>query len=137
VWEGVFKALSGDPDFEYVMIDRTMCRVHQHGAGAKGGTQNQAIGRSRGALLDRLTHHVHILEMNDESYRLTTSSARFASCTMLSMLWMSSQVSAMAICCSSHKMASAATSRGSRPVNTAGKHQPHQKKNVPVCPLHR
>jgi IstB-like ATP binding protein len=29
--------------------------------------------RLTGALLDRLTHHVHILEMNGESYRLTTS----------------------------------------------------------------
>ncbi len=26
-----------------------------------------------GALLDRLTHHVHILEMNGENYRLATS----------------------------------------------------------------
>jgi hypothetical protein len=26
-----------------------------------------------GGLLDRLTHHVHILEMNDESYRLNQS----------------------------------------------------------------
>ena len=31
--------------------------------------------RHDGALLDRLTHHVHILEMNGESYRLKTSSA--------------------------------------------------------------
>src|ERR1700687_2277747 len=37
VWERVFKALSDDPDFEYVMIDGTICRVHQHRAGAKGG----------------------------------------------------------------------------------------------------
>jgi hypothetical protein len=29
--------------------------------------------RLTGALLDRLTHHVHILEMNGESFRLTTS----------------------------------------------------------------
>jgi hypothetical protein len=28
---------SGDPDFEYAMIDGTIVRVHQHGAGAKGG----------------------------------------------------------------------------------------------------
>jgi hypothetical protein len=35
--------------------------------------QPVACGRSLGALLDRLTHHVHILEMNDKSYRLTTS----------------------------------------------------------------
>ena len=29
--------------------------------------------RPTGALLDRLTHHVHILEMNGESYRLKAS----------------------------------------------------------------
>ena len=29
--------------------------------------------RLTGALLDRLTHHVHILELNDESYRLEHS----------------------------------------------------------------
>ena len=29
-----------------------------------------------GALLDRLTHHVHILEMNGESYRLAHSKRR-------------------------------------------------------------
>jgi len=32
--------------------------------------------RLTGALLDRLTHHVHILEMNGESYRLQHSKAR-------------------------------------------------------------
>jgi DNA replication protein DnaC len=32
--------------------------------------------RLTGALLDRLTHHVHILAMNGESYRLAQSSAR-------------------------------------------------------------
>lgn len=32
--------------------------------------------RLTGALLDRLTHHVHILEMNGESYRLAHSKAR-------------------------------------------------------------
>jgi len=37
VFDSIFEALSGDPDFEYVMIDGTIIRVHQHGAGAKGG----------------------------------------------------------------------------------------------------
>ena len=32
--------------------------------------------RLTGALLDRLTHHVHILEMNGESYRLKQSQKR-------------------------------------------------------------
>jgi len=32
--------------------------------------------RLTGALLDRLTHHAHILELNGESYRLKQSKAR-------------------------------------------------------------
>jgi hypothetical protein len=32
--------------------------------------------RLTGALLDRLTHHVHILQMNGESYRLNQSKNR-------------------------------------------------------------
>ena len=34
--------------------------------------------RLTGALLDRLTHHVSILEMNGDSYRLAQSKARLA-----------------------------------------------------------
>ncbi len=37
VFAGLFNALSGDPDFEYALIDGTIVRVHQHGTGAKGG----------------------------------------------------------------------------------------------------
>ena len=38
VFEQVFKELSADADFEYVLIDGTIVRLHQHGAGAnKGG----------------------------------------------------------------------------------------------------
>jgi DNA replication protein DnaC len=38
--------------------------------------------RLTGALLDRLTHHVHILEMNGESYRLAASQQRMKSTTI-------------------------------------------------------
>jgi len=37
IFEMIFSTLSGDPDFEYVIIDGTIVRVHQHGTGAKGG----------------------------------------------------------------------------------------------------
>ena len=37
VWESLFNKLAEEPDFEYVMIDGTIVRVHQHGAGARGG----------------------------------------------------------------------------------------------------
>ena len=40
--------------------------------------RTETIGTVRlaGALLDRLTHHANILEMNGESYRLAQSRAR-------------------------------------------------------------
>ena len=37
VFDVLFERLSGDPDFEYAMIDGTIVRVHQQGTGARGG----------------------------------------------------------------------------------------------------
>jgi hypothetical protein len=37
VFERLFELMTGQPDFEYAMIDGTIMRVHQHGTGAKGG----------------------------------------------------------------------------------------------------
>jgi putative transposase len=37
VWDRLFAALADDPDFEYVIIDATIVRAHQHAAGGKGG----------------------------------------------------------------------------------------------------
>lgn len=37
VWESLFKALAEAPDFEYLIVDSTIVRAHQHAAGAKGG----------------------------------------------------------------------------------------------------
>src|SRR3954466_12068196 len=44
VVQHIFQALSADADFEYVIVDGTIVRVHQHGSGARGGTRTQAIG---------------------------------------------------------------------------------------------
>lgn len=37
VWESLFNGLADAPDFEYLIIDSTIVRAHQHAAGAKGG----------------------------------------------------------------------------------------------------
>ena len=55
VFERIFQLLSSDCDNEYMMIDATIVRAHQHSAGARKSAQ--AIGRSRGGL----TTKVHAL----------------------------------------------------------------------------
>lgn len=37
VWWRMFDAMSDDPDFEYLIVDSTVVRAHQHAAGAKKG----------------------------------------------------------------------------------------------------
>ena len=40
VWDNIFRVLADDPEFEYVMMDATIVRAHQHSAGAKGGSRD-------------------------------------------------------------------------------------------------
>jgi transposase len=46
VWERIFKILIADADNEYVMIDSTIVRAHQHSAGAQKKTAHpkQSVG---------------------------------------------------------------------------------------------
>jgi transposase len=37
IWHRLFAAMADDPDFEYLIIDSTIVRAHQHAAGAKKG----------------------------------------------------------------------------------------------------
>lgn len=37
VWQRLFHALADTPDFEYVLIDSTISKVHADASGAKGG----------------------------------------------------------------------------------------------------
>lgn len=37
VWERLFHSLADTPDFEYVLIDSTISKVHADASGAKGG----------------------------------------------------------------------------------------------------
>src|ERR687889_2336829 len=61
VFDQLFEALSADADFEYVIVDGTIVRVHQHGSGARGGTKTQAIGHSRGGLTTKIVALVDAL----------------------------------------------------------------------------
>jgi transposase len=38
VWQRIFEAMSDDPDFEYLIVDSTIVRAHQHASGAKRGS---------------------------------------------------------------------------------------------------
>lgn len=44
VWDSLFNTLADDPDFEFLMIDSTIVRAHQHAAGAKGGLKISTSG---------------------------------------------------------------------------------------------
>jgi putative transposase len=37
VWWRIFAAMSDDPDFEYLIVDATIIRAHQHASAAKKG----------------------------------------------------------------------------------------------------
>ncbi len=54
VWWRIFEAMSDDPDFEYLIVDSTIVRAHQHAPGRKRGSDDQAIGRSRGGLSTKI-----------------------------------------------------------------------------------
>ena len=41
IWQMIFNTLVEDADMEWVMIDSTIIRAHQHSAGAKGGRKNR------------------------------------------------------------------------------------------------
>ena len=53
IWEKILEALIDDPDYEWLMIDASHCKVHPHAAGAKGG--NQDMSRTKGDSTPRFT----------------------------------------------------------------------------------
>jgi transposase len=40
-WQQVFDGIANDPDFEYLMVDGSIVRVHQHGAAKKKTNQRR------------------------------------------------------------------------------------------------
>jgi len=41
IWQMIFNSLVKDSDLEWLMIDSTIIRAHQHSAGAKGGKKSK------------------------------------------------------------------------------------------------
>ena len=50
-WERLLEILIDEPDYEWLMIDASHCKVHPHAAGAKGG--NQEMSRTKGGSTPR------------------------------------------------------------------------------------
>ncbi len=46
VWERIMEACIDDPDMEWLMVDASHAKAHQHAAGAVGG--NEGIGLTKG-----------------------------------------------------------------------------------------
>ena len=46
MWERLLEVLIDDPDYEWLMIDASHCKVHPHATGARGG--NQDMSRAKG-----------------------------------------------------------------------------------------
>jgi len=51
IWEALLEQLIDDPDFEWLMIDASHCKVHPHAAGARGG--NQGMSHTKGGSTPR------------------------------------------------------------------------------------
>lgn len=52
-WEKILEILIDDPDYEWLVIDSSHCKVHPHAFGAKGG--NQEMSRTKGDSTQRFT----------------------------------------------------------------------------------
>ena len=55
VWRRLFDAMADDPDFEYLIVNSTIIRTHQHAAGAKkGGLKIRPLAARAGGLTTKI-----------------------------------------------------------------------------------
>ena len=53
IWEKILEVLINEPDYEWLMIDASHCKVHPHATGAIGG--NQGMSRTKGGSIPKVT----------------------------------------------------------------------------------
>jgi len=53
IWDDILAELIDKPDYEWLMIDASHCKVHPHAAGAVGG--NQDMNRTKGGSIPKFT----------------------------------------------------------------------------------
>ena len=56
MWKKLFEILKGGKNFEWLMIDSSYVKAHQHAAGARGG--NQAISKTKGGSIRKYTQQL-------------------------------------------------------------------------------
>lgn len=61
-WQRIMEELQ-DADWQLLLLDSSVIRAHQHAAGAAGGQDNQALGRSRGGFSTKI--HVAVNGVGD------------------------------------------------------------------------
>ena len=74
-WEDILNEMIEEPDFEWLMIDASHVKVHQHAAGAIGG--NEAMGRKKG-----LNTKIHLaVDAHGMPVRVIVTEGTTADCT--------------------------------------------------------
>ncbi|WP_414085876.1 hypothetical protein [Paenibacillus polymyxa] len=68
-WDKILEHVVIEPNFEQMMLYKTIVRVHQHGT-AQRRTHKQAIGRSRGEFITKIHAIVDALS-NPLKFKLT------------------------------------------------------------------
>ncbi|WP_291302270.1 IS5 family transposase [Desulfovibrio sp. MES5] len=81
IWESLLEILIDEPDFEWLMIDASHCKVHPHAAGARGG--NQGMERTKRGLNSKI--HLAV-DAHGMPVRVIVTAGTTADCTQATAL---------------------------------------------------
>ncbi|QOJ08993.1 IS5 family transposase [Nitrosomonas sp. H1_AOB3] len=80
IWEKLLEILIDDPDYEWLIMDASHCKVHPHASGARGG--NQDMNRTKG-----LNTKIHLaVDAHGMPVRILVTQGTTADCTQAGRL---------------------------------------------------